>query len=122
MRSPEHPRTRRQNPSARRRRSAARQPWLWAALALLLALGWASPAGRPALGAALAAEIGAQPAAPTPTPAGAGATPRRDMTGPVLALTLLCVLNALGIGVMIGLSMRMRTVAEEALKQKRRRR
>lgn len=68
---------------------------------------------------ALAAETTAQPA--TPTPVGSSAAPRRDMTGPVLALTLLCVLNALGIGVMIGLSMRMLTIAEETLKQKRRR-
>ena len=91
---------------------------------LLLIVGWVCAPGRLEPAAALAAqaaEVGPQQVAPTPTPpGGASGAKRRDMTGAVLALTLLCVLNAIGLGVMIGLSRRMQTVAEEALKQKRR--
>ena len=94
------------------------------ALSLLLATAWAFAPDRLAPRSALAAqsaEASHQQATPTPERAGgAGRAPRRDMTGAVLALTLLCVLNAIGLGVMLGLSKRMQTVAEEALKRKRR--
>lgn len=95
----------------------------WLALVLALTLAWAFAPDRLAPRSALAAqsaEAGHQQATPTPERAGDSAAPRRDMTGAVLALTLLCVLNAIGLGVMIGLSKRMQTVAEEALKRKRR--
>jgi hypothetical protein len=96
----------------------------WLVLSILLSLAWGCAPDRQAPRSALAAqsaEAGHQQATPTPERAGgAGSAPRRDMTGAVLALTLLCVLNAIGLGVMIGLSKRMQTVAEEALKRKRR--
>ena len=100
------------------------RPAIYLILGVVLALAWALAPDRltpvPALATEMA-EPGPQQATPTPEQAdGASAPKRRDMTGAALALTLLCMLNAIGLGVMIGLSKRMQTVAEEALKQKRR--
>ncbi|HEU4324392.1 MAG TPA: hypothetical protein VFS21_14660 [Roseiflexaceae bacterium] len=67
--------------------------------------------------------VAAQQVTPGPTAtadAEVAPTRRRDMSGPVLALTCLVVLNAIGLAVMLGLSSRMRAVAEEALQNKRR--
>ncbi len=107
-------------PRDSRARAACLPLCLCVALALLL--GLFGTGLRPAAAEARAS-VAAQQATPGPAaPPAAEEVParRRDMSGPVLALTCLVVLNAIGLGIMVGLSSRMRAVAEEALQNKRR--
>lgn len=93
---------------------------LWVALALLGLFG-AALRPDPALAGT---RVVVQQASPSPTAAPTEGPParQRDMTGPAVALACLIVLNAIGLGVMVGLSSRMQAIAEEALQNKRRKR
>ncbi|GAB4189816.1 MAG: hypothetical protein OHK0022_02270 [Roseiflexaceae bacterium] len=92
-------------------------------LCLVLALvlwGEFGPGLRPST-AQTQAPIATQQASPTPTVAG---TPPRRSSATLLALGLGCLiaLNAIGLGVMFGLSKRMQAIAEEDLQKRRRKR